>query len=66
MLMSSIGPDWSPENVEELTNQWKLAELHENKTGEFMDWLEEDLPGRFEELITFIEERKGDGKEAPE
>ena len=45
MLMNSLGPDWSPENVEELTNQWKQAELHENKTGEFMEWLEEDLPG---------------------
>lgn len=65
MLMNSIGPDWSLENVEELTRQWKQAEVHENRTGGFMDWLEEDLPGRFEELVSFIEGRKGDGKEAP-
>ncbi len=63
MLMTNIGPDWSPENVEELTRQWKLAEVRENRTGGFMDWLEEDLPGRFEELVSFIEGRKGDGKE---
>ncbi len=66
MLMNSMGPDWSPENVKELTRLWKQAEVHENKTGEFMDWLEEDLPARFEELVSFIEERKGDGTETPE
>ena len=58
MLMSSMPPDWNPETVEELTRQWQQAELDENKTGEFMDWLEEDIPGRFEELVTFIEERR--------
>jgi len=58
MLWSSMPPEWSPENVEELTKQWKQAEVHENKTGEFMGWLEEDLAGRFEELVSFIEERR--------
>ncbi len=62
-LWNSTPPEWDPETVEELTRQWRQAELHENKTGEFMNWLEEDLPGRFEELVSFIEERKGDGKE---
>ena len=61
MLMSSMPPEWDPETVEELTRQWQQAEVHENKTGKFMEWLEEDLPGRFEELISFIEGRKGDG-----
>lgn len=65
MLMNSIFPDWSPENVKELTRLWKQAEVLENKTVEFMDWLEEDLPARFEELVTFIEERRGDDREAP-
>lgn len=58
MLWSSMPPEWSPENVKELARQWKQAELHESKTGEFMEWLEGDLPGRFEELIAFIEERR--------
>jgi len=63
-LWNSTPPDWSPETVKELTKQWKQAELHENKTGEFMEWLEEDLPGHFEELVAFIEKRRGgeDGK----
>jgi hypothetical protein len=64
-LWNSTPPDWDPKTVNELTRQWKQAELHENKTGEFMDWLEKDLPGHFEELVTFIEERKGDEKKAP-
>jgi len=58
MLMSNFGPEWSPENVEELTRQWQQAEVHDNKTGEFMEWLEEDLPGRFEELVSFIERKR--------
>ena len=64
MLMSDIGPEWSPENVKEMTRQWKQAELHGNKTGNFMDWLEQDLPRRFEELVAFIEKGKTDEKEA--
>ena len=64
-LWNSMPPDWDPKNVKELTRQWKQAELHENKTGEFMEWLEKDLPGHFEELVIFIEERKEDEKEAP-
>jgi hypothetical protein len=59
-LWNSMPPDWDPETVKELTKQWKQAELHENKTGEFMEWLEEDLPGHFEELVAFIEGRKAD------
>jgi len=62
-LWNSMPPDWSPENVKDLTRQWKQAELHENKTGEFMEWLEEDLPGHFEELVAFIEGRKADEEE---
>jgi len=64
MLWNNIPPDWSPENVEKLTRQWQQAKLHENKTFEFMEWLEEDLPGHFEELVAFIAERRGDEKEA--
>jgi len=64
MLCNSMEPEWSPENVRELTRQWHQAEAHDNKTGEFIEWLEEDLPGHFEELVSFIEERKADEKKA--
>jgi hypothetical protein len=62
MLMNNEFIDWNPENVKELTEQWKQAELHENKTGDFIDWLEQDLPRRFEELVAFIEKGNGDDK----
>jgi hypothetical protein len=64
-LWNSMPPDWDPKTVKELTRQWKQAELHDGTTGDFMEWLEKNLPGHFEELVTFIEERKGDEKEAP-
>jgi len=63
MLMSSMGPDWNPKNVKELTKLWKQAEAYDNKTGELMEWLEEDLPKHFEELVSFIEGRKADEEE---
>jgi len=62
MLMNDMGPEWSPDTVRELTNEWRQAELHQNKTGDFMDWLEQDLPKRFDELVRFIERVKGDVK----
>jgi hypothetical protein len=58
MLWNSIPPDWSPETVAELTRQWHQAEQQENETGNFMEWLEGDLSARFEELVSFIEERR--------
>jgi hypothetical protein len=64
-LWGSMPPDWDPETVAELSKQMEQAEVHENKTGELMEWLEKDLPGHFEELVSFIEERKGDEKKAP-
>jgi len=64
-LMNSIPPDWTRENVDELTTQWKQAEATQEKWGDFMEWLEGDLPGRFEELVNFIAQRRGNGEEAP-
>ncbi len=64
-LWNSMPPDWDPETVKGLTKEWKQAEAHDNKTGELMSWLEEDLPGHFEELVAFIEGRKADEKETP-
>ena len=65
MLWNSMPPDWTKENVEGLTREWKQAELHEEETGDFMAWLEGDLAGRFEEVVSFIEERKRDEEKTP-
>jgi len=64
MLWNSIPPDWSTEAIQDLTRQWQQAERHDGETGDFMEWLEGDPPRRFEELVSFIEKRRGgeDGK----
>jgi hypothetical protein len=64
-LYGGYAPGWDPEEVEELTRMWREAEAHESKTGDFMNWLEGDLPGRFEELVSIIEGRGKDEKKAP-
>ena len=52
-------PYWdTPGEVQALTEEWKKAELHNRKTGEFMEWLEGDMPGRVEKLVSFIEEKR--------
>ena len=49
------------EDVETLTTQWQQAEATDRRIEEFVEWLEADLPGRFEQLVNFIEERRANG-----
>jgi len=58
--VSQGGPEleWTRENVEAMTQGWLKAQLIEEKVGKFYDWLEEDPPAHFAELLDFIEERK--------
>lgn len=52
-------PYWdTPEEVEGLTEEWRKAQLHNQKIGEFIEWLEGDISGRVEELVSFIEEKR--------
>ncbi|NQT31208.1 MAG: hypothetical protein HQ588_02645 [Deltaproteobacteria bacterium] len=60
MLMQDI-PGWDREDVEELTRQWHQAQDTENRLTEFVEWLEGDLPGRFEEIVIFILEGRANG-----
>ena len=59
-MVAQGGPDldWTRENVEAMTQGWLKAQATEDKVGKFYDWLEEDLPAHFAELLDFIEERK--------
>lgn len=50
-------PDWCRENIEQLTRQWQRAEVVWNSTVRLAEWLEEDPPARFGELLDFIEGR---------
>jgi len=52
---------WDRGTVEDLTNQWHQAEAAENRLYEFVEWLEADPRGRFEQMVNFIEERRANG-----
>jgi hypothetical protein len=49
--------DWDRETVEHLTEQWQQANVITQEVFNLCDWLEDDLPARFEELLEFILER---------
>jgi len=50
--------EWDRETVEDLTRQWARSELIQQELYRFCDWLEEDLPAHFGELLDFIERRR--------
>ena len=50
--------DWDRETVEELTRQWQRHEALWKTVNDLSEWLEEDLPARFEELLSFILQRR--------
>lgn len=55
MFWHGSGPDWEREEVEALIHHWQLAELQWALVTKFAEWLEEDTPARFRELLDFIE-----------
>jgi hypothetical protein len=59
-MVAQGGPelDWTRENVEAIAQGWLKAQATEEKVGKFYDWLQEDMPAHFAELLDFIEERK--------
>jgi hypothetical protein len=58
-LWNSIPPDWDRETVESLTTAWQQGERLYRTMMEFAEWLEVDPPGRFQEVIDFIQEKRG-------
>ncbi len=63
-LWNSVPPEWDMETVEALTRDWLQAMELENRLNDFVTWLEEDLPGHFEELLNFILEKRAN-EQAP-
>lgn len=53
-------PDWDRGVVEELTLQWQRAEAIQTSVYRLVDWLEEDPPAHFRELLDFIEGKHRD------
>ena len=50
--------EWTRENVEALTRQWLQAQVIRDKESKLYEWLEQNPPQRFAELVDFIEERR--------
>ncbi len=50
-------PTWDRETVEELTQRWREAEAMQERLSRLAEWLEEDPPARFGEMLDFVERR---------
>ena len=48
---------WEDEVIEAGTEEWRKAAALMDAVGTLTDWLEEDLPGRFAEMLDFVLER---------
>lgn len=59
-LGASESLEWDMGTVQALTRDWHQAEESEERLGRFVDWLEDDMPGRFEEILNFILEKRAD------
>lgn len=59
-------PQWDREQVDDITEAWKVAQVILAEIDRISKWLEADPPAHFEELISFIESKRevkadGDG-----
>ena len=45
---------WDDDIIEEGTEEWRKAVALMDSVGKLTDWLEEDLPGRFAEMLDFV------------
>ena len=45
---------WDDDVIKEGTEEWRKAVALMDSVGKLTDWLEEDLPGRFAEMLTFV------------
>ena len=48
---------WEDEIIEEGTQEWQRASALMDSVTKLTDWLEDDLPGRFAEMLDFVLER---------
>ena len=48
---------WEDDIIKEGTEEWRKAVVLMDSVSRLIDWLEEDLPGRFAEMLDFVLER---------
>jgi len=64
-LCQSELPEWCPEWVEDLSQQWRRADAIQSSVNQLAEWLEEDPPAHFVELLDFIEGRMNEQQAQP-
>ena len=57
---------WEDEIIQEGTEEWQRASALVDSVCRLADWLEEDLPGRFNEMLDFILPRLPEQQQEPE
>ena len=57
---------WEDELIEQGTQEWRRAKALMDSVDRLVGWLEEDLPGRFAEMLDFILGRLGNSKQTKE
>ena len=45
---------WDDDIIQEGTEEWRKASALMDSVGKLTDWLEEDIPGRFAEMLAFV------------
>ena len=45
---------WEDDIIQEGTEEWRKAVALMDSVGKLTDWLEEDIPGRFAEMLAFV------------
>lgn len=53
-------PDWDREFVDAVALEWGWVVVIQEEVDHMIEWLEEDPPARLEELLNFIENRRGE------
>ena len=56
-MYEGFSDPWEDEIIEAGTEEWRKAVALMDSVGKLADWLEEDLPGRFAEMLVFVLER---------
>lgn len=59
--MGAEYPEWGREEVEHLTELWGEFQARDRPLNDLLDWLREDLPAHFEQLLDFIDFKLGKG-----
>lgn len=56
--LNAGGPEWSRENVDDLTKDWLKGQAIDERVQSLYYWLEADMKNHFAELLDFIEKRR--------